>query len=114
MPWCVAVDGAWYQMSAEAGEAMRAARDFLKIGLQSGISPRTPGFLATTRYPLLLSIDGIAVRGWPARVDENRHPVWLFETRWKALSESGTITAEQTLADVIDAAKVWLRSSGAP
>lgn len=110
IPWCVEVDGASYQVATDEVYAARGARDFLNVGIRSVRTPRTPNFLASTRYPLLLSIDGVAVRGWPATVDENRWPVWLFETTGRPLTECGTITAEQTLDDVVDLAKIWLRS----
>lgn len=111
IPWCLELDGAMYQVATDETHAARGARDFLHIGIRSALTPRTPNFLANTRYPLLLSIDGVAVRGWPVTVDENRWPVWLFESTGCARSECGTITAEQTLADVEDLAKLWLRTS---
>lgn len=114
MPWCLEVDGAWYQLTNDATDVGQLARDFLRVGLRSELTPRTPLFLATTRYPLLLVIDGVAVRGWPARVDENRWPVWLFEAAGRPRSECGSITAEMTLADVEDLAKLWLRTNLPP
>lgn len=112
IPWCLDLGGATYQVATDEVYAARGARDFLKVGIRSALTPRTPNFMASTRYPLLLSIDGVAVRGWPATVDENRWPVWLFESTGRPPTECGTITAEQTLADVEDLAKIWLRSSG--
>lgn len=109
-PWCILVDDAWYQLGADARDVVRDAKDFLRVGIRSEITPRTPVFLASTRYPLLLSIDGVAVRGWPVRVDDARWPVWMFEGALRPRTECGTITAEQTLADVEDLAKLWLRT----
>lgn len=122
IPWCIDVDGAWYQLGR--GDD---ASGFFRHSLRNA-PRRTPPFVASKRYPMLAIVDGIAVRAWPQfvargtesktymhptlgrRVGTERGPVWLFEATNRSPSECGTVTAEQSLDDVIDLAKIWLRS----
>lgn len=111
VPWCLEVDGAWYQLTDDAAEATDEARRFFEYSMRSSRTNRTPVFLASLRHPLLVSIDGVAVRGYPMQTDPNRWPSWIFEATGRPATECTTISAEQTLADVVDAAKLWLRTS---
>lgn len=110
VPWCVDVAGAWYQLGFDAAEAADDARRFFRVSMRSKLTRRTPVWLATHRYPLLLSVDGVAVRAYPFHVAVDRWPVWIFESPGRTPSDCGTIAAEQSLDDVIDLAKIWIRS----
>lgn len=129
-PWAIAVGDTWYQLGFEATAIDRHAREFLRA--RNPVAPETPPFLARPRYPVLVLISGIAIRGYPLfvprgkgaktflhptlgrRVGTERGPMWMFETNGRPASECGTVTAEQTIADVLDLATVWLRSSETP
>lgn len=125
--WAIGVEGGWYFLSG--GDPDRAADRFIDARLRNAATPRRPGFLASQRYPLMLSIDGVTVRAWPAEVPRGKgaktymnpatgdrvatvkqEPVWMFAIAGR-MSAGGTATAEQTLDDVSDLAKVWLRTS---
>lgn len=130
-PWCIVVGGGTYQVSDHADWAIAGARRFSRERL--GNNPElTPGLTASERFPLLLSIDRTVVRAWPAfelrgrgaktyetpatgeRVATlKRWPSWIFETEHRPASAFGTMTGEQTIADVIDLATLWLKSPNA-
>lgn len=125
IPWCIVVDGAHYQVSVDATDADTGATRFVRYSLRNP-GRRTPTFLASRRYPLLLLIDGVAVRAWPQfvprgtgaktfmhptlnrRVATERGPVWIFESTGHSATEGGAASASQKLHDVRALAAVWL------
>lgn len=126
IPWCIQVGDGLYQVSTAADWATADGKRFVKDKVATNWM-LTPGLTASKRFPLLLSIDRIAVRAWPeflprgtgAKTFENqktglreittkRWPSWMFETEKRPASPFGTMTGEQTVADIIDLAKAWL------
>jgi hypothetical protein len=103
------------------------ARAFLKQLPKNTSYPRTPAFIASQRYPLVLSIDAEIVRAWPAFPNRDipprtyRHPywkhrvtavkdepVWLFAAPGRETSAGGASNGEQTISDVEQLARTWL------
>lgn len=125
--WAIDVAGGWYFLSAGT-DPDRTARRFLRDRMRNVGALELPGFIASERYPLLVTVDGVVVRAWPAfvprgtgsptytnpatgdRVAAVKGPMWMFAARGREAGQSGTVTAEQTVDDVEDLAKVWLRS----
>jgi hypothetical protein len=129
--WVIQIAGAEYFLTA-GNDPTLTARQFLRDRMRdvSGVDLHRPSLIASQRYPLILSIDGIIVRAWPAFIPRDRPgwsttyvnpatghrvlatdgPVWMFAARGLESSPGGTTYYEQTVADVIDLAKIWLRS----
>lgn len=127
--WVITVADAEYFLTA-ADEYQRPANQFLREQLRSlGESElRHPSLIASQRFPLLIVVDRVLIRAWPAFVDRGRGaktyvnqgtgervgatrgPVWMFAARKRPASPGGTTNYQHTLEDVVDMAKVWLRA----
>lgn len=59
--WAIEVAGGWYFLTAN-DDPDRGADRFIDARLRNSAIPRLPGFLASARYPLLLTIDDVQVR----------------------------------------------------
>jgi hypothetical protein len=131
-PWAIHVAGGWYFLTLN-DDPDRAADRFLLDRLRNTARPQLPGFLASAHHPLLLTVDGVAVRAWPAEVPrghgastyENpatgdrvattkRDPYWMFAAPGRPSSPGGTAFPEQTVDDVGDLARIWLRGAETP
>lgn len=127
--WVIEVEGAAYFLTA-GDDPMRQARVFVGRIPKNPLWEKTPPILASERFPVVLSIDGIIVRAWPKAIARDEpaktfeHPywhhrvtavkpeaVWMFAARGRPSSACGTVTSQQTIDDVVDLAKIWLRSS---
>lgn len=125
----IEIAGACYFLTAGDDPTLRA-RAYLR-GLPKNTSwPRTPVWLATQTYPLVLSIDGVIVRAWPAlpnrndppqtfthpywneRVVATGKPVWMFAAKGRATSACGDAERTHGLKDVEAFAREWLKSAG--
>jgi hypothetical protein len=126
--WVFEVEGARYFLTA-GDDPMRQARVFAGRIPRNSLWEKTPPVLASERFPLILSIDTVIVRAWPKTVARDEpaktfeHPywrhrvaavkpdaVWMFAARGRVASACGTVAGQQTLDDVTDLAKIWLRS----
>lgn len=124
--WTIDVRGAHYVL----GEDPDGVGRFLLHGLRPASDSLAPAMIASRHYPLLLSIDTTHVRAWPGFLPRGRgaptyinpatgdrvatlydHPVWMFSAAGRDASACGTATPEQTVDDVADLARVWLRSA---
>jgi hypothetical protein len=130
VPIAIEVGDDWYLLCFDSWELDDRVVEFLTG--RNPVSPLRPAFLASARFPLLLSIDGVTVRAYPLwvardrgaktfwhpklqrRVGTEKGPMWVFESNARPPSECGSVTAEQTAADVADLATVWLRSAASP
>lgn len=127
--WCIEVAGGQYFLTA-GNDPTLTARQFLRDKMRNTV-PDRPSLVASERYPLILDIDGVIVRAWPVLVPRRREdwsktyenprtgervlatedrPEWKFAARGRKSSTCGTTTPWQTLDDVTDLAKIWLRS----
>lgn len=126
-PWCLEVNGGWYCITADERWLERDARRFVREQLTNN-HERTPGLTASKRFPLLLSINRIVVKAWPAFIARNRgaatyvNPAtgdrvaavkdqiyWTFESTGRPATAFGTMSGEQSIDDVRDLATIWLR-----
>lgn len=126
--WVIEVEGAAYFLTA-GDDPIRQARRFLGKLPRNSLWSHGPATLASEFFPVILSIDGVIVRAWPALVPRDdppktfehdywnqrvtavkKDPVWMFATRGRRPTEGGTAHSQQTIDDVTDMAKVWLRS----
>jgi hypothetical protein len=124
--WVIDVAGGKYFLTAGNDPTLQA-RAFLKQLPKNTSYPRTPAFVASQRYPIVLSIDDEIVRAWPAFPTRDdppktyRHPywshrvtavkdqpVWMFAARGGETSAGGESKGEQTIADVEQLARTWL------
>ncbi len=128
-PWCIRVAGAWYRVTVDAGEASDAASRYLLDRIRSSSTPRRPFYLSSRRYPLLFRLKTVAIAAWPQHVPRGKgattyinpatgervatvkqDPWWWFESAGRDPSPCGSAFGEQSLANVVDQAKLWLRS----
>jgi hypothetical protein len=128
--WVIQVGGAEYFLTLN-DDPDRATDRFLLDRLR-GLTAADydhPSLIASERHPMMLMVDGIQVRAWPAlvprgrgartyqnpatgdRVATTRGPVWMFAAKGRAPSEGGTTNYQQTVDDVVDMAKLWLRAA---
>lgn len=134
IPWCVRVAGGWYQVATDPAAAIDGLPRFIRERLRPNWSSRAPFLLAGRKTPLIFKIGGAVIRAYasfvprgrgattyvnPAtgdRVATTRGPVWVFETEGRPFSwtDAGALrssaSSEQTIADVVDLAKMWLPS----
>jgi hypothetical protein len=127
--WVVEVDGAEYFLTA-GNDPVRQARRFLAQLPKNSLWPWVPFILATSHFPLILSIDNQIVRAWPANPPRDdppktyehpqwahrvvavaKQPVWMFAARGLQTSAGGDANADQTIADVLELATAWLNAS---
>lgn len=125
--WVIEVERATYFLTAGI-DPMRQARVFVGRIPVNSIWERGPGILASERFPLVVSINGLIIRAWPkvvTRDDPPRtffHPhwahrvaatkdesAWVFSSIGRPTSAAGTATAQQTINDLTDMATIWLR-----
>lgn len=126
--WVIEVERATYFLTA-GDDPMPRARLFAGKIPRNSLWEKTPPILASEFFPLVLSVDAVIVRAWPKLVARDEpaktfeHPywnhrvvatkpdaVWMFAARGRPTSACGTVTTQQTLDDVTDLAKIWLRS----
>lgn len=124
----ITVAGAEYFLTAN-DDPDRAADRFLLNNMRNA-DPEHPSLVASQKHPLMISVDGVIVRAWPAFIPRDRgaktyvnqatgdrvaavkdQPVWMFAGPGRPPTPGGTTFYEQTVDDVIDLAKVWLRSA---
>jgi hypothetical protein len=115
---CMEVGSSWYQLSA--GDVDSVATSFLKERVRNVFEPFPPSLVASPKYPLLLHVDGILVRAWPAFIPRGKgastyidprtgdrvatvkdRPYWMFEAPGRAASACGSTTPYQMEADVL-------------
>lgn len=127
--WSIEISGAWYQLGPQLGYD---SHQFFRTRMRSKYVTRTPAWLASRKYPLLLLINGVAIRAWSQFVARGTgastyvhpllnqrvgtvkpDPAWMFESAARPASACGSKTPEQTLDDVVDLATIWLRSGEA-
>jgi hypothetical protein len=123
--WAILIGGAAYFLTT--GDPDGAAVRFLRARMTNVPDPQRPAFIASLRYPLLLDVDGVQVRAWPALIPRGTGattyinpatgdrvattkdaPYWMLAARGRDTAPVGSATAEQTVADVEDLAKIWL------
>jgi hypothetical protein len=128
--WVIEVEGGHYFLTAGDGPE-RIAPIFLGKLPRNPMYPRRPAVIASQHYPLILSVDGVIVRAWPAHPTRDdppktyRHPywthrvvaiedapVWMFAARGRTASPGGPASADHTVADVEALARSWLAAGG--
>ncbi len=120
----IEIAGVRYSLPAYPDEPGRFFLDRGATAIRSG----RPQLIASSKYPLLLTVDRVAVQAYPGfiprgkgaktyvnpktgdRVATTKGPMWIFRSARRPASACGTTDPEQTLADVVDLAKIWLRS----
>lgn len=129
--WCVEIGGAQYFLTAGTDPVLTARR-FIRERMRnvSEDETRHPSLIASPHHPLVLSIESIIVRAWPELVPRDRAgwsktyrdprtgdrvlavegPVWMFAAPGRESSACGTTNYQQTIDDIVDLAKIWLRS----
>lgn len=129
--WVIDVAGGEYFLTLN-DDPTRAARTFFHDRMRNvaGEELRHPSLIASQRYPLMLSVDEVPVRAWPAFVPRGRGAktyenqltgervlavkeqlAWTFAAPGRPISLGGTTNYQQTVDDVVDMAKVWLRAT---
>jgi hypothetical protein len=111
IPWCVDVDGNWYQVAnyrAIDAQVPKEATHFLENRLQSADAYRGPAWLAEDATPLLISINGAVVKCRTA-VASDGDTVWTFEYESNS-SDGFPAGSDDTLDDIERMAAGWLRT----
>lgn len=124
--WVIEIAGATYFLTA-GNEPILSARAYVRNMPRNTSWPRLPSWLATAKHPLVVDIDGVIVRAWPAvlnrddppktfvhpywnqRVVAVGKPVWMFAARGRETSACGEAERTQGLKDVEAFAREWLK-----
>jgi hypothetical protein len=128
--WVISIAGGEYFLTAGNDPTLQARR-FLSSLPKNPIYPRTPAYVATEGHPLILELEGVIVRAWPALVPRDHptwsktyldprtgervlatedKPRWMFAARGRETTPDGEAKGEQTLAEVEQLAHEWLNS----
>jgi hypothetical protein len=128
--WVITIAGAEYFLTAAVTYG-RSLNLFCRERLR-GLGDdelRHPSLIASPRFPILITVDRVLVRAWPALVERGtgsktyanqatgdrelatRGPVWMFSAPKRPSTEGGTTNYQQTIDDVADMAKLWLRGA---